>query len=253
MNLGLTEKVALITGGSHGIGLATAKALAAEGCRVTICARQEPRLSAAATAIPAMAIQADVLKPDDIERVVSETHAEFGRIDILVNNAGGGGRWGKPNIEDTPPEVWTEVYGKNAGAAAYFTRLAIPLMRQRGWGRVVTVASIHGVEGGGRPWFTMAKAAEVALMKALARTAYLVRDGITFNTVAPGGILIPGTGWEREAQEYDFSTRLDRDYPMGRLGSAEEVAQVIAFICSEPARYVNGATVVVDGGESHSF
>lgn len=253
MNFGLAGKVALVTGGSHGIGLATAEALKAEGCKVVICARQEHRLNEAATLLNALAIRADVQKLSDIERVMAKMIEVFETIHILVNNVGGGGRWGKPSIEETPSEVWSEVYQKNAGAASYFTRLVIPYMRKQKWGRVVTVASIHGVEGGGRPWFTMAKAAEIALMKTLARTPYLVRDGITFNTVAPGGIMIPDTGWEKEAQEPGFQERLDRDYPLGRLGTPDEVASVVAFLCSEGARLVNGTCVAVDGGESYSF
>ena len=253
MDLGLQGKIALVTGGSRGIGLATAQALVAEGCRVVICAREARRDH---IALDAMTIQADVQRPEDIERVFDAVlRAYCGRLDVLVNNVGGGGRWGAERVEETPASVWSEVYQKNAGAAAHFTRLAIPLMRAQRWGRVVTVASIHGIEAGGRPWFAMAKAAEVALMGSLARMHDLVRDGITFNTVAPGGIMIPDTGWEheREANPSAFARRLETEYPLGRLGTPEEVADVIAFLCSDKARLVNGATVVVDGGESRRF
>lgn len=251
MNLGLRDKVALVTGGSHGIGLATAKILVEEGCHVAICARTEPRLSEAAEDIHALALRADVRLSADVHRAVHKTVMAFGALHILVNNAGGGGRWGSEIVEDTPPEVWFDVYATNAGAAAHFTRLAIPHMRRAGWGRVVTVASIHGVEGGGRPWFSMAKAAEAAMMKTLAMTPYLARAGITFNTVAPGGIMIPDTGWAREAEADPaaFEAKM-RTLPLGRLGTPEEVARVIAFVCSAGAGLLNGASIVVDGGES---
>ena len=137
----------------------------------------------------------------DIERVVETVSDSWGGVDILINNVGGGGRWGSWNVEETSEEVWTEVYDKNAMAAVRLTRLVIPHMRKKKWGRVVTIASRLGKEGGGRPWFNMAKSAEISMMKTLAMTPYLVRDGITFNTVAPGGIMIPGTGWETEARE----------------------------------------------------
>lgn len=253
MNLGLEGRVALVTGGSHGIGLATAKALRAEGCRVAICARDERRLRTAADSVGAFPITCNAERAEDINRAVAYVVGEFNGLHVLVNNVGGGGRWGTPVIHEAEPEVWEGVYTKNAGAAALFTRLAMPTMRRQKWGRVVTVASIHGKEGGGRPWFTMAKAAEIALMKSLARTPYLVRDGLTFNTVAPGRIAIPGTGSDTDAAAPGFAEEVDRDLPLGRLGTAEEVAAVIVFLCSEAARLVNGACVAVDGGESRSF
>lgn len=251
MNLGLKDKVALVTGGSHGIGLATAALLAEEGCKVAICARTEPRLSEAAKGIGALAVQADVTIPADIDGVVEETVRAFGALHILVNNVGGGGTWGLPELERTDPGIWSHVYAKNAGAAMLFTRSAIPHMRTAKWGRVVTVASIHGIEGGGRPWFCMAKAAETALMKTLAMTKDLVRAGITFNSVAPGVIMIPDTGLAREARDDSFAFDQRKwALPMGRLGTPEEVARVIAFVCSEGASLLNGASIVVDGGES---
>lgn len=260
MDLGLTNKFALITGGSHGIGLSTAQALADEGCNVAICARSDDGLTEAvsdlkARRVDALGIQADVLVPADIERVINSVIDAWGTVHILVNNVGGGGRWGSPVVEETPEQVWTDVYAKNAMAAVRFTKLVIPYMRKQSWGRVVTVASIFGREGGGRPWFNMAKSAEISLMKSLAMTHDLVRDGITFNTVAPGNIYIPGTGAEHEKLEDEdaFARRLDTEFPLGRMGTSEEVANVIAFICSDKAGLLNGASIPVDGGESRSF
>jgi len=179
----------------------------------------------------------------------------LGGVDILINNVGGGGRWGSAVIEDSPPEVWDQVYQKNAGAAAAFTRWAIPSMRRAKWGRVVTVASIYGREGGGRPWFVAAKAAQIAVMKTLAKTPYLTRDGLTFNTVAPGSIMIENTGWaeERDRDPDAFDARLAAEFPLGRLGTPEEVAAVVLFLCSTQASLVNGACITVDGGESAAF
>ena len=101
----------------------------------------------------------------------------------------------------------------------------------------------------------MAKSAEISMMKTLAMTPYLVRDGITFNTVAPGAIMIPGTGWEQESMDDPeaFQQKLDDEFPMGRLGKPEEVANVVAFVCSERASLLSGACLLVDGGESSSF
>ena len=260
MDLDLKGKYALITGGSRGIGLATAQALADEGCAVAICARGEDAIARAVEDlecrnVPVIGLQADALVAKDIERVVSTVAGRWGTIDILINNVGGGGRWGSENIEETSEDVWTDVYDKNALAAVRFTRLVIPYMRERKWGRVVTIASRHGKEGGGRPWFNMAKSAEISMMKTLAMTPYLARDGITFNTVAPGGIMIPETGWETQALEDPeaFQSQMDAEFPLGRLGTPEEVASVVAFVCSTRASLLTGACLQVDGGESRSF
>jgi 3-oxoacyl-[acyl-carrier protein] reductase len=141
-------------------------------------------------------------------------------------------------------------------AAVRFTRRALPHLRRARWGRVVTITSIYGgKEGIGRPWFTMAKAAETGLMKSLSAMSYLVREGITFNSVAPGGIWIPGTGFEDELKRdpEGFQCRIDAEYPLGRLGAPEEVAAVVAFLCSTEASLVNGANITVDGGQSRSL
>jgi 3-oxoacyl-[acyl-carrier protein] reductase len=261
MDLGLRGKFALVTGGSHGIGLATAKHLAAEGCNVAICSRSQARLEAAKAELQGhgvrlLAVAADVLEPAAADGVMDVVDAEWGELEILVNNVGGGGRWGSETIEETELRVWSEVYEKNAMAAVRFTRRALPLMRRAKWGRVVTITSIYGgKEGIGRPWFTMAKAAETGLMKSLSAMSYLVREGITFNSVAPGGIWIPGTGFEDEMKRdpEGFQRMIDAEYPLGRLGSPEEVAAVVAFLCSTEASLVNGANIVVDGGQSRSF
>jgi 3-oxoacyl-[acyl-carrier protein] reductase len=261
MDLGLRGKFALVTGGSHGIGLATAKHLAAEGCNVAVCSRSQARLEAAVGELKGyggrlLAIAADVLEADAADGVMDVVDAEWGELQILVNNVGGGGRWGKENVEETDLRVWSEVYEKNAMAAVRFTRRALPHMRRAKWGRVVTITSIYGgKEGVGRPWFTMAKAAETGLMKSLSAMSYLVREGITFNSVAPGGIWIPGTGFEDEQKRdpESFQRRIDADYPLGRLGTPEEVAAVVAFLCSTQASLVNGANITVDGGQSRSL
>jgi len=260
MDLGLEGKCALITGGSHGIGLATARALAAEGCHVAICSRTAERLSKArdellSFGVDVLSLQADALEDRDIHRVMDELGARWGKLHILINNVGGGGRWGKPSVEATEIETWREVYQKNAGAAILFTQRALAPMRQQKWGRVITITSIYGKEGGGRPWFTMAKAAEVALMKSLALTRELVRAGITFNSVAPGGIDIAGTGYveQRARDPVAFEAMVEKDYPLGRMGMPEEVAAVVTFLSSERASLINGAQIVVDGGQTFSF
>ena len=259
-NYNLAGKYALITGGTHGIGLAIAKELSYHGCNIAFCSRSEINLESTkkyfdGNNVKYLSFKADVLSDDDCNNVMHGIDSEWGRLDILINNVGGGGRWGKENIEDTDYIVWKEVYQKNANAAILFTRKAIPLMRKNKWGRIINITSILGQEGGGRPWFNMAKAAEVAMMKTLSMTKYLVRDGITFNSVAPGGIYIPGAGFETEFKENPekFNKMLEEDYPLGRMGKPEEVAYVVSFLCSELSSLVNGSQIVVDGGQTKSY
>lgn len=260
MNLGLANKIALVTGGSRGIGRAIAVSLAAEGCRVAICARGRERLEDAATEIRSrgaecLPISADATVPEDVRRTVDTIAEAWGGIQILVNNVGGGGGRVSEPVERVAEEKWQEVFSQNALAAVRFTREVIPHMRRARWGRVVSIASVKGREGGGVPWYTMSKSAEIALMKTLALNAELVRDGVTFNSVAPGRVIFEGNEWDQFRLEDPrrFESAMQARLPLGRPGTPEEVAAVVTFICSEPARLVNGACIAVDGGESFSF
>jgi len=226
MDLNLEGKSALVTGGSRGIGRAIAKSLKEEGCKVAICARNIADLETTARELGCSYITADCTKEGDIRRVISN----YPSSDILINNIGGGGSWGSEDYEKFGE--WREVYDKNAGAAVSFTMGYLPHMRENNWGRVVTIASIFGKEGGGRPWFNMANAAEISLMKCLALKRY---EGVTFNSVSPGHIEV-GKGHESEVR-----------------GEPEDVANLVAFLCSERAKHINGANIVVDGGETSSF
>ena len=257
MNLGIEGKFALVTGGTHGIGLSIAKQLAQEGCHIAVCSRSTSRLEQAKAMlaqynVKVMTLSCDVLNKTDIENTLSAIEREWGRLDILINNVGGGGRWGTDSVLTTDPFTWQEVYDKNAGAAILFTRHALKSMKDNGWGRVVTITSIYGAMAGGKPWFDVAKCAQSMLMKSLSQQREFTRAGITFNTVAPGCIMIPDTGWEDEQRKdpQAFARFVDEKFPMGRLGTPEEVANVVSFLCSKGASLVNGASILVDGGEA---
>ena len=238
MDLGLNGKTALVTGGSHGIGLATALALAREGCDVLVASRSRERLVKAVAHFrglpgkPRM-FQFDALEPASVDYLALEV-LKAGGVDMLVNNVGGGGRWGTTPLE-TPLATWDEVYQKNTRCAAQLTQALLPTMLERGWGRVVTISSIHGREAGSKPWFMMAKSAEVAMMKGLAVDPSLSGRGVTFNTLAPGYIFIEGKDTEPSP------------------GTPEDVAAAVVFLCSQQARHINGACLVVDGGEGKAF
>lgn len=260
MDLGIKGKYALVTGGSYGIGRSIALALAEEGCNVAICARNKDRIEETVTELKAQGIQsigisADVMNLEDIERIMKTIIDSWGTIHILVNNAGGGGRWGSTAVEETPEDVWLEVYNINTLAAIRFTMKAIPFMRKQKWGRVVTIVSTQGREGGGRPWYNMAKSAEISLMKTLAMNSELSRYGITFNSIAPGATMMLGNEWDIFCKKdpREFEKMINWKHPTGRLCIPEDVASVVAFACSEKASFLNGASITVDGGESKSF
>ena len=260
MDLGLRDRFALVTGGSHGIGRSIALALANEGCHVAICARSRQKVLKVEgelrdKGVKALGIRADATVLGDIEHVMATINNTWGKLHILINNVGGGGSWGNIDVQKNIDFVWEGVYLKNTMAATRFTMKSLPFMRQEKWGRVVTISSIYGHEaGGGHPWYNMAKAAQISLMKNLSIDRSLVRDGITFNTVAPGFIMIPDRGLYKRQKEdpNEFNQFVLEHCPLGRLGSPEEVASVVAFLCSDSARLVNGALIAVDGGQSKS-
>lgn len=256
MDLGLKGKRALVTGGSRGIGKAVALALAREGVDIAVVARGYDDLNRTCDEIEAFEVKAvravcDVSQPSAVVAMFDVVASCFGRLDILINNAGGGGRWGDPDPLKTPERVWEDVVSKNFGATLRLTMKALPLMQAQNWGRVVTITSVYGNRIGGRPWFNVAKTAQNVLMKNLATHHDYARHNITFNCVAPGPIMIPGTGWEQEqGREPEKFQEYTDSLPLGRLGRPEEVADIVAFLCSERASLINGASIIADGGES---
>lgn len=254
MDLHLKDKVALITGSSRGIGLAAARAFAAEGCRLVLSGRSEAGLLEAAAVLRAtgavVATQvADVSVPTDAATVVEVAVAAFGGIDILVNNVGGGG--GGPRIADSTDDDWRKVLEMNLIQTVRMMRLALPHMKQRPGASVINIASISGWS----PQLAMSGqygAAKAALIFDTERWALeFVPYGIRVNTVSPGSILVPGNGWDRyrNGSQSNYDDYVRNGFPMGRLGSAEEVADVIVFTASPRAHWINGRNIPVDGLE----
>ncbi len=260
MDLGLVGKYALVTASSRGIGKTTAISLAKEGVNVAICARNQTKLSEVEKEIKkydvqCISIAADLTSKEGPQTVMNSIREQWGKLDILVNNAGGIIDAPSKNIEEVPVDFWNQIHNLNSGLAIQFTNFAIPFMKKNKWGRVVTISSKQGKEGGGLPWYTMTKSAEIAMMKTYAMKFELVREGITFNTVAPGAILTEEGNWadflKKEPQKLE--ERLKSTFPLARLGTTQEVADVILFLCSQKASLVNGACIPVDGAESKSY
>ena len=258
MDLTLSDKVAVVTGSSRGLGLASAHALVAEGCRVCICARGTDRLAEATAELQAkagtancvLAIQADLTTVVGVETVLTRTAETFGGLDILVNNVGhaGGG-----NFLATTDADWQEALDGTLYPAIRASRLAVPHMRRRGGGVIIIIASIYGRESGGRTTYNAVKAAEISLAKSLAQQ--LARDNIRVNSVAPGSIVFPGGSWHRRQQEDPeaIAEFVRRELPFGRFGRPEEVGAVVAFLASPRASWISGASVTVDGCQSRSL
>jgi 3-oxoacyl-[acyl-carrier protein] reductase len=251
MDLGLRGRVAVVTGASAGIGLATARALSAEGAEVVMVGRSAERLEAAAVEIGGgpQTIAADVTDPAAPERI-----AEVAAADVLVNNAGTSAI---RQLDDLTDEEWQQQWELNVMAPMRLMKALAPGMAERGWGRIVNVASSSGKRPSStNAAYSVAKAAELSLSRVFA-DAYAAR-GVLVNAVTPGmvgsGLWLEDGGMAEQVAAAQGTTREEAlesaagRIPLGRLGAPEEIAAVVVFLCSERASNVTGAAWSADGG-----
>jgi gluconate 5-dehydrogenase len=246
----LTDRIALVTGGSRGLGREIAEGLAEAGASLMILARREPWLGATLAEFKAMGFRCeglvcDVSKPDEVQIAVSRTLETFGRIDILVNNAGVS--WGAP-AEDMPLEKWRTVLDTNLTGAFLFCQAAGREMIRQQYGRIINVASINAIQGGlpmqdiSAAGYVASKGGLIALTRELA--AKWARHGIRVNAIAPGYFPTRMTEkiWQQAGQLMRTSV------PMGRGGMDGELKGVAVFLAADASNYITGQTIVVDGG-----
>ena len=257
MDLGLRDKVAVITGGSVGIGLATAKALAREGANIVIAARNAERLETARAEVAAadtrvLAVAGDVATAGGCAALVAATAKEFGGADILINNAGTGSN---ETIIDAPDEKWQSYWDLHVMAAIRLARGFVPTMKSRGGGVILNNASICASQPlWYEPIYNVTKAALVMASKTM--STEFIKDGIRVNAVNFGLILTPD--WIKTAKQLtadsggDWKSYIDqvaREYaPINRFAAPEEAADFLVFLCSDRSSYSVGSTYFVDGG-----
>ncbi len=259
LELNLSGRVALVTGGSEGIGNGIARKLAAEGCRVAMCARRQDVLADAAEAISSeagarvLAVAADVTLAADVERFVNEAVSEFGGIDILVNNAG---RSAAHYFENATEAMWQEDFDLKFWAAVRGSRMAVPHMKARGGGSIVNITHPGGKAPGPDSVPTsVSRAAGIALSKAMSKD--LAQHRIRVNTVCLTNIRSAQAerAWKASGRDLDYEAwcdELGKDVPLGRMGEPGEVADLVAFLVSDRGAFITGAAINLDGGSGET-
>lgn len=257
MDLGIAGKTAFITGGSRGLGREAALALAAEGVNVAVCARGEDGLQKIqgdleALDVNAVTFQADLSDDGATDKALATVVEGLGNVDILVNNVGGS--MGTAGVLDSSEEDFQKVFDLNLWATVRLMKLAAPGMKDRGWGRIVNIASIFGREHGGTAPYMAAKASVIAVTKHLALE--LAPTGVCVNSIAPGSIKHDQGSWERFVDNNSTEVVdefISRNMPMGKFGWPEPVGATVAFLASQQAGLILGACINVDGGQSHNL
>ena len=257
MDLGLNGKVALVTGGSRGLGRESALSLAREGANVTICGRTQSTLDETVNEIKknggiCIGVVADISDASSVANLHAAVTEAMGPVDILVNNAGG--TRSREDINGTLIEDFRGTFDLNVFGAFALMQQVIPAMRTKGWGRIINIASIWGREYGGNISYMSAKAALIAASKHAAIS--LAKDGILVNSIAPGSIEHPGGSWERFQNDNTpevVDKFIEDNLPLGKFGWPEPLGDLVAYLASDRSGLITGSCIVIDGGQSVSM
>lgn len=259
MELGIKDRIALVTASSQGLGKAAALSLAREGVNIAICSRNEKSINDTAkeiakkTGVKVFPIAADVSRREDIERLIASVKKEFGTIHILVNNAGGPPAG---NIMSLPDSEWERGYNLTLMSMVRLTRSVLPLMEKQQWGRVVSIVSLTAKQPIDDLLISSTFRPGILGISKILATQY-GKFGITVNTISPGFVLTKrqeelsrSRSAEKNMTMDEYLAESAKNIPIGRLGKPEEIGDVIAFLASERASFINGANFLVDGGQA---
>ena len=257
MDLEISGKHALITGGSRGLGKESAISLGKEGVIVSICGRGKEDLDKAVKELKDLGISvsghvADLSEKNSAKKLFDSSIEANGEIDILINNVGGS--LGTSDILNSSMDEFSHVMDVNLWSAIKLMKLCIPNMKKNQWGRIVNIASIYGREFGGTAPYMTAKAAMIAASKHASQT--LANTGVTVNSVAPGSILFKGGTWDKFIQNNSKETVknfIEKNLPMEKFGWPEPVGATVTFLCANKSALITGVCINVDGGQSHNL
>lgn len=255
-------RTVLISGGTHGIGLSCVEKFLKLGAKVITFSRDEKKIKLSIKKFKKFknnfyVVKGDVLNSSFLKNFSHLLIKKFKNIDILIHNVGGGGRWGKEEISLVEAKLWDEVYKKNINGIVYFNKFFLNLMKKKRWGRVIAISSLSAseVHENDRAWFNAAKSSQLSIMKNLSKNKNYTNFNITFNSISPGPIFIKNTGWDklRKKNPKKFKKWISDNVPVNRTGTAEDVSNLVTFIASDNASFINGTNIIIDGGKSNSI
>lgn len=256
MNLGLKNKIALVTGASTGIGKAIAQSLSNEGCKVIICSRNKERIQQTAQEINAESFVADVSKREDIEKLYNHVIEKYGKIHVLVNNTGGPPPGSLNDIDD---ELWMSNFQNTVMSVVRLTKLVLPIMQKQKYGRIINITSTSVKQP--IPNLLLSNSLRPCVI-GFSKTVSddVAKHNITINNICPGTIdtvhlrnLSESWGKSLGITKQEMINKLEQNAPINRLGKVEEISSVVAFLASEQASFITGTTIQVDGGRIRSI